>query len=92
MDASTILRNRKDSSISKGLEYIKNLENSGFVSSGNTAAIMILSKLKLGMLEGIDRPAICSVIPNNKNYSVMLDLGANTSSDSKNLFQFAIMF
>ena len=67
---SVILRNRKDSSISKGLEYINNINNSGFVSAGNTAAIMILSKLKLGMLEGIDRPAICSLIPNKKNYSI----------------------
>ena len=52
---------------------------------------MILSKLKLGMLEGIDRPAICSIIPNTKNYSIMLDLGANVSFDAKSLFQYAIM-
>ena len=88
---SVILRNRKDSSISRGLEYIKNIKHSGFVSAGNTAAIMILSKLKLGMLEGIDRPAICSIIPNPKNYSIMLDLGANVTSEAKSLFQFAIM-
>ena len=88
---SVILRNRKDSSIFKGLEYIKNIKDSGFVSAGNTAAIMILSKLILGMLEGIDRPAICSIIPNPKNYSIMLDLGANVTSDAKSLFQFALM-
>ena len=88
---SVILRSRKDSSISRGLEYIKNISNTGFVSAGNTAAIMILSKLKLGMLEGIDRPAICSIIPNPKNYSIMLDLGANVTSDAKSLFQFALM-
>ena len=52
---------------------------------------MILSRLKLGMLEGIDRPAICSNIPNQQDYSLMLDLGANVSSDAKNLFQFALM-
>ncbi len=88
---SIILRNRKDSSITKGLEYIKDVNSSGFVSAGNTAAIMIMSKLKLGMLEGIDRPAICAIIPNNKNYSIMLDLGANVTSDAKSLLQFAIM-
>ena len=86
-----IIRNRKDSSISKGLEFIKGNKKSGFVSAGNTAAIMILSRLKLGMLEGIDRPAICSPIPNKKDYSIMLDLGANVTSDAKNLFQFALM-
>ena len=89
--ANTILRNRKDSSINKGLEIVKNTDNSGFVSAGNTAAIMILSRLKLGMIEGIDRPAICSLIPNKKDYSIMLDLGANVSSDPHNLFQFALM-
>ena len=74
---STILRNRKQSSIYKGLEFVKSNPYSGFVSAGNTAALMILSRLLIGMIEGIDRPAICSVIPNRKNFSLMLDLGAN---------------
>ncbi len=88
---SIIIRNKKDSSIAQGLEFIKNVKNSGFVSSGNTAAVMILSKMKLGMLEGIDRPAICSIIPNHRDFSIMLDLGANVTSEAKNLFQFALM-
>ena len=62
--ASTILRSRKNSSIYKGLEFVKKTNNSGFVSAGNTAAIMILSRLLIGMIDGIDRPAICSLIPN----------------------------
>tara|TARA_Y100000590_G_scaffold441627_1_gene568644 strand:- start:768 stop:1781 length:1014 start_codon:yes stop_codon:yes gene_type:complete len=88
---NTILRNKKESSIFKGLKIVKDTKNSGFVSSGNTAAIMILSRLILGMIKGIDRPAICSLIPTKKDYSIMLDLGANVSSDSNNLFQFALM-
>tara|TARA_B100001057_G_scaffold493022_1_gene586655 strand:+ start:649 stop:1662 length:1014 start_codon:yes stop_codon:yes gene_type:complete len=90
-NASTILRSRKNSSIYKALEYVKNTPNSGFVSSGNTAAIMILSRLLIGMIEGIDRPAICSLVPNKKNYSIMLDLGANVSVNPENLLQFALM-
>ena len=90
-DANTILRNRKESSINKGLEFVKETKNSGFVSSGNTAAIMILSRLHIGMIEGIDRPAICSLIPNRKNYSIMLDLGANVTVNPSNLLQFALM-
>ena len=66
-------------------------EKSGFVSSGSTAAIMILSRLHMGMIEGIDRPAICSLVPNKKNYSLMLDLGANVLVSGSNLFQFALM-
>ncbi len=88
---NTILRSRKDSSIYKGLNFVKNNPNSGFVSAGNTAALMILSRLILGMIPGIDRPAICSDIPNKKSFSLMLDLGANIQVDSSNLLQFALM-
>ena len=89
--AKIILRNREDSSIFKGLEIAKKNKNSGFVSAGNTAALMILSRLQLGMIEGIDRPAICSIIPSKNDFSIMLDLGANVSVTSKNMLQFAIM-
>ena len=88
---NTILRSKKNSSIFKALEYAKNNENSGFVSSGSTAAIMVLSRLHMGMIDGIDRPAICSLVPNKKNYSLMLDLGANVIVNGSNLFQFALM-
>ena len=90
-NVNTILRSKKNSSIYKGLEYSKNKSNSGFVSSGSTAAIMVLSRLHMGMIEGIDRPAICSLVPNKKNYSLMLDLGANVTVSGSNLFQFALM-
>ena len=88
---NTILRSRKDSSIYKGLSFVKDNPNSGFVSAGNTAALMILSRLILGMIPGIDRPAICSDIPNKKSFSLMLDLGANVLVDASHLFQFALM-
>ena len=52
---------------------------------------MVLSRLHMGMIEGIDRPAICSLVPNKKNYSLMLDLGANVLVSGSNLFQFALM-
>ena len=90
-NVNTILRSKKDNSILKGIEYAKNNLNAGFVSAGSTAALMVLSRLQLGMIEGIDRPAICSLIPNNKNYSLMLDLGANVSVTASNLLQFALM-
>ncbi len=90
-NANTILRSRKNSSIYKALEYVKKNSNSGFVSAGNTAAIMILSRLHMGMIKGIDRPAICSLIPNRKSFSLMLDLGANVTVSASNLLQFALM-
>ena len=90
-NANTILRSRKESSIYKGLLFVKNKQNSGFVSAGNTAALMILSRLILGMIDGVSRPAICSNIPNRKSYSLMLDLGANVYVSANNLMQFALM-
>ena len=90
-NVNTILRSKKNSSIYKGLEFAKKNENAGFVSAGSTAALMVLSRLHMGMIEGIDRPAICSLVPNKKNYSIMLDLGANVIVSGSNLFQFALM-
>lgn len=90
-NASIILRSRKNSSMYKGLLFCKENINSGFVSAGNTAALMILSRFIFGMMEGINRPAICSNIPNKKSYSLMMDLGANVYVNANNLMQFALM-
>ena len=88
---NTILRSRKNSSIYRGISFVKEKTDSGFVSAGNTAALMILSKLIFGMIEGIKRPAICSNIPNKKSFSLMMDLGANVYVNADNLLQFALM-
>ena len=90
-NAGTILRSRKNSSIYQGLLFVKNNKDSGFISAGNTAALMILSRLILGMIDGVSRPAICSNIPNKKSYSLMMDLGANVYVNADNLMQFALM-
>ena len=90
-NANTILRSRKNSSIYKGLLFVKENTDIGFVSAGNTAALMILSRLILGMINGIDRLAICSKIPNRNSFSLMMDLGANVQVSANNLMQFALM-
>ncbi len=90
-NTNIILRSRKESSIFRGLTFVKQNSNSGFVSAGNTAALMILSRLILGMIEGIKRPAICSKIPNKNSFSLMMDLGANVYVNAENLMQFALM-
>ena len=90
-NANVILRSRKNSSIYQGLSFVKQNHHSGFVSAGNTAALMILSRLILGMIDGVNRPAICSKIPNNKSFSLMMDLGANVYVNAENLLQFALM-
>ena len=90
-NANVILRSRKNSSIYQGLSFVKQNHHSGFVSAGNTAALMILSRLILGMIDGVNRPAICSKIPSNKSFSLMMDLGANVYVNAENLLQFALM-
>jgi fatty acid/phospholipid biosynthesis enzyme len=62
------------------------------VSAGNTGALMAMAKLALRTMTGIDRPALAALLPTlGDNDVVMLDLGANTECDARNLVQFAVM-
>jgi glycerol-3-phosphate acyltransferase PlsX len=74
------------------IDSVKAKESDGIVSSGNTGALMAISKIVLRPLSFIDRPAIASYIPNKKNAgTVLLDMGANINCSSEILYQFAIM-
>ena len=88
---SSILRSKKESSMRKAIEFIKSKNNIGFVSAGNTGAVTALSKIILGTLENIKRPAFCSMIPTSKGFCIMLDLGANKENNENHLLQFSIM-
>jgi len=88
---SSILRSKKESSMRKAIEFIQSKNNIGFVSAGNTGAVTALSKILLGTLENIKRPAFCSMIPTLKGFCIMLDLGANKQSNENHLLQFSIM-
>jgi glycerol-3-phosphate acyltransferase PlsX len=85
------LKKYPNSSMTLCLEDLKNGNSSACVSSGNTGALMVIAKMRLGMIEGIKRPAIVSLFPNMKNGCVMLDLGANIDCEPVNLLQFTIM-
>jgi glycerol-3-phosphate acyltransferase PlsX len=61
------------------------------VSAGNTGALMATARFVLKMLPGIERPAICTALPNLESHTWMLDLGANVDSAAENLLQFAVM-
>lgn len=89
---SLALKNKKTSSMRLALEAVRDGRANACVSSGNTGALMAISRFILKMLPGIDRPAIISAIPTLKNDHVyLLDLGANVACDEKRLTQFAIM-
>jgi glycerol-3-phosphate acyltransferase PlsX len=64
----------------------------GVVSMGHTGAAMVASSLIIGKLEGVDRPALASVMPNMKGTpTVLLDVGANVGSRAEHIAQFAVM-
>jgi phosphate acyltransferase len=86
------LRRKKDSSMRVAVELVKDGGVAACVSAGNTGALMAVSRYVLKTMAGVDRPAICSIIPNEKGGpTYMLDLGANVDCEPHHLHQFAIM-
>lgn len=85
------LRHGQESSMWKAVELVAKDEADACVSAGNTGALMAIARYLLKTLPGIDRPAICAALPTRADHTYMLDLGANVSSDSEQLLQFAQM-
>jgi glycerol-3-phosphate acyltransferase PlsX len=85
------LRNKKDSSMRVAIDLVKHGEADACVSAGNTGALMAISRFVLKTLPGIDRPAICGILPTMKGHAHVLDLGANVDCRASHLLQFGIM-
>jgi len=86
------LRGKKDSSMRRSIECVRDARAQACVSAGNTGALMALSRMVLKTMEGIDRPAIAAQMPNVRGgATMMLDLGANVDCTAEHLLQFAIM-
>lgn len=86
------LRRAKTTSMGLVINAVKTGAAGAAVSAGNTGALMAMAKLALRTMPGIDRPALSALMPTlGDNDVVMLDLGANTECDARNLVQFAIM-
>lgn len=89
---SRALRRAKTTSMGMAIQAVKDGHCGAAVSAGNTGALMAMSKLALRTMPGIDRPALAALMPTLEEHDViMLDLGANTDCDARNLVQFAIM-
>ncbi|EJL9719631.1 phosphate acyltransferase PlsX [Campylobacter coli] len=82
---------RKEATIYKTIELVKNGKAKAAVSAGHSGASMSLATLRLGRLKGVLRPAIATLMPNTTSKTLFLDVGANTDCKAENLFQFAIM-
>ena len=92
------LRRKKDSSLRVALSQVKpgaegvRAAADVCVSAGNTGALMAVARYLLKTVEGIDRPAIATVMPNIRDgFTTVLDLGANVDSTPEHLLQFAVM-
>jgi len=85
------LRRKKDSSMRVAINLVKRGEAAACVSAGNTGALLATARFVLGMVPGIDRPAIVSAVPAAHGHTVMLDLGANPDCTADHLVQFAVM-
>lgn len=85
------IRKKRDSSIVKGMDLLKEKKVDAFISAGNTGAVMAAGLFRLGRLTGIKRPSILINFPNVHGQTIVLDNGANTDTKPINLLQFAVM-
>jgi glycerol-3-phosphate acyltransferase PlsX len=85
------VRQKKDSSLLVGLRLVKEGDAVGFLSAGNTGAVMLGARVVLGPIKGVARSAICQILPTKANPVVVLDLGANVDCTAEHLCQFAEM-
>jgi glycerol-3-phosphate acyltransferase PlsX len=90
--AAKAVRAKKNSSIHVAARLVRDGEAQGFVSAGNTGAVMATAKMVQGMIRGVQRPALASAFPTLKGTPVVVvDVGANVDSTPAMLAQFAIM-
>jgi len=89
---SSALRRRADTSIGVATALVKRGAADAVVSAGNTGATMAAALLTLGRIRGIDRPALCGMLPTTKGKpACLIDAGATMDAEATNLLQFARM-
>src|SRR5438874_4235182 len=88
---SQALRRKRDSSLRVAAELVKDGKASAFISAGNTGAAMAIAMFVIGVLPGVDRPAIAAVLPNLRKFTILIDAGANVDPKAEHLLQFAVM-
>lgn len=89
--AAKAIRQKKDSSISRSVDLVKNGSAQAVVSAGHTGAAVAASVLKMRTLKGIERPAVACLLPTEVGVFVLIDAGANPDSSPENLLQFGIL-
>lgn len=87
----TPIRRKRNSSVRICANLVAEGRAASFVSAGNTGAAWTSAKMVMGMIEGVDRPALAAVVPNVGGHTVLLDVGANVDSKPHQLREFAVM-
>ena len=82
---------KKETSMWKAINDVKEKNSNVIVSAGNTGALFVISKLNMTMIENISKPALAALWPNKVDMNIVLDLGANVECDEKNFEDFALM-
>ncbi len=85
------IRKKKDSSISVGVKLVKDGKADAFVSAGNTGAAVCAATLTCGLLPGVERPGIASLMPTLKGVALIIDVGANIAAKPLHILQYGIM-
>ncbi|HVR42393.1 MAG TPA: phosphate acyltransferase PlsX [Thermoanaerobaculia bacterium] len=85
------IRKKKNSSIRVCADLVGAGKADAFVSAGNTGAAWTSARTVLGMIEGVDRPALAAVVPHHDGHTVLLDVGANVDSKPHHLREFSVM-
>lgn len=85
------LKTKSNSSISVGMNLLKEKKADAFISAGNTGAVMTAAILKLGRISGVGRPSIGSLFPTDKGKTMVFDVGASVDCKPVHLLEFAVM-
>mgnify|MGYP002578062263 FL=1 len=85
------VRKKKQSAIVDGMLKLRDGQVDAFVSAGSTGAVLSGGMFRLGRIQGIERPALAPLLPNGKDYFLLIDCGANVDCRPEYLHQFAMM-
>ncbi len=89
--ATAAIRKKRNSSIRVAANCVRDGRAQGLVSAGHTGAAMVSAKMVVGTIEGVDRPALATVLPNLTGHSLLLDVGANPDAKTPHFREFAVM-